>query len=361
MVTYGIDISNHQGDFPVAGARAEGYEFCWAKCSQGNWYEDPYFFSNVSKSRECGMLPGAYHWLEYGNGVAQARMFFNRCQQAGMDQGLLIACDNESNADWATTVAFFNEWNRLSGGHPMYMYSGAWWWQPRGWNGASLTPLLWHSRYVSGSGTGAALYGLTNDSFWTPYYGGWGQATVLQYSSSGVVQGRAIDVNVFRGSIGELRATAGGSGVSVLDQQERECLFGAFEYVSAMGGNVDHTWNKDIPAVRTLLTAAADAAAAKNAVAVLPSLQSTLSSVKATVEAIDPTGTAEFTEPQMLALRAEVRSAVNDWLGGVQTNLANEVAGLLAPQFRQLGQIAQQLGALGDFMGQTMGTLNDPQ
>jgi lysozyme len=201
---YGIDISNHQGNFPVAQAVSEGYEFVIAKCSQGDWYEDPYYFTFVSQARAAGAIPGAYHWLEYGDGRGQARFFYSRVVQSGGPNGMLIVCDNESNADWNTTCEFFDEWAKLSGNHPMFMYTGAWWWNARGWSGASLTPLLWHSSYVSGSSTGSALYGLVPDGFWTPGYGGWNGATLLQYSSTGRVAGYSIDVNFFRGSRNEL-------------------------------------------------------------------------------------------------------------------------------------------------------------
>lgn len=213
MVTWLIDISNHQGAFDVGRAVSEGYSGVWMKATEGTTFRDGMFDTFAGQVLASGAVPGAYHYLRSGSGRAQCDAFYNRVRDHGGPDGWLVACDNEADAGWQTTVDFFARWRELAGDHPLFMYSGNWWWSERGWNGASLTPYLWDSRYVSGGGYGSTLYEKVPDSWWSSRYGGWGSVTVLQFASSATVAGRSpIDVNAFMGSVDELRALARGGG-----------------------------------------------------------------------------------------------------------------------------------------------------
>jgi GH25 family lysozyme M1 (1,4-beta-N-acetylmuramidase) len=204
---YLFDISNHQGWFDVDLAIKEGYSGGIFKSSEGTTYRDPTFAQNVAACRNAGGVPGAYHFLRNGEGAEEARIFHRVVTASGGPDGMLCVCDTETDATWTDVQAFYAEWNRLTGNHPLIMYSGAWWWQPRGWPGATLTPYLWHSHYVSGTGYGSALYASVPASYWSPGYGGWSRATILQFSESATVTSRSpIDVNAFDGSIDDLRA-----------------------------------------------------------------------------------------------------------------------------------------------------------
>lgn len=204
-VTYLLDLSNYQPGFNVAQAAREGYSAFICKATEGTTFNDALFDGFINQIQAAGAIPGAYHFLRAGDGAAQARAFYARVAAHGGPAGWLIALDNEADATWDTTVAWVTEWNRLSGNHPVIMYTGAWWWGPRGWSGSQLTPYLWHSRYVAGTAPGSALYGQVPDAWWTPGYGGWGSATILQFSSKGQVAGQQVDVDAFRGTLDDLR------------------------------------------------------------------------------------------------------------------------------------------------------------
>jgi lysozyme len=328
---FGIDISNWQGNFDVAAAAREGYEFAIAKCSEGMGYDDPYFNRNVGKARQAGMAPGAYHWLKNGSGAAQAEKFFHRCSYLGLDD-LVTVCDNESDANWATTVDFFKRWNQLAEGHPMVMYTGGWWWTPRGWDGASLTPYLWASRYVSGTGYGSTLYQQVPDYFWRPGYGGWNSATILQFSSRGRVAGQRIDVNAFRGTKEQFRSLAGGGYDMSFSEEEKANVFRHMDLIGAAALGRDKTWDdRDVLWVKWLRE------------------------VWEKVENLSPQQ-AMLTPEQMEEIKVELQVLTED----IGTGLANEVASILAPRFRVIDQIADRLGAMGDSMAETIGKLNDP-
>lgn len=198
VVTWLLDISHYQSSLNIKQAVNEGYSGVICKATEGGTYRDPCFDGFIPAVMSAGAIPGAYHFLRAGDGAAQAVSFHSRVAAHGGPKGWLIALDNEADASWATTTAWVARWNQLTGGHPILMYTGSWWWKPRGWNGASLTPYLWHSRYVTGTGAGAELFSRVPASWWTPGYGGWGSATILQFSSSATVAGHTVDVDAFR-------------------------------------------------------------------------------------------------------------------------------------------------------------------
>lgn len=241
MVIWLIDISQYQTGLDVGRAVAEGYSAVWMKATEGVTWRDKAFDTFAEQVLASGAIPGAYHFLREGYGRAQCDVFYQRMRDHGGPDGWLAACDNEQDAGWQTTVDFFARWRELAGDHPLFMYSGNWWWSERGWYGASLTPYLWDSRYVSGSGYGAALYGQVPESWWSARYGGWGDVTVLQFTSSGSVAGRTVDVNAFRGSIEELRALAGirMEDTMALTEQQQQVVVEGTSLVARMAKGFD--------------------------------------------------------------------------------------------------------------------------
>ncbi|MFI5493580.1 GH25 family lysozyme [Actinoplanes sp. NPDC051859] len=206
-ITWLVDISHWQGDIDIAQIAREGYSACVCKATEGTNYKDPTFDRNITAVIKAGMIPGAYHYLRAGDGAAQARHFYQQVRQLGGPDGWLIQFDAESDGYGTEMTAWAAEWSRLTGNHPFFIYSGSWWWpRTRGFRGADLTPLLWHSHYVDGSDYGSVLYRKVPASWWMPGYGGWPKATILQFSSSGKVAGRRIDVDAFRGTVTQLRA-----------------------------------------------------------------------------------------------------------------------------------------------------------
>lgn len=220
---------SYQANFSVATAKKEGYAGGVSKITEGltggaNWdlvnktWAKRWHDESVSE----GMVWGGYHFLHNGNGAAQARYFldeFNKITGRGVD-GYLVQLDCEHDADWQTIQDFSNEFYRQTHDHPYLLYTGDWWWNVPGrrWAGASLTPYLWHSRYVSGTGYGSFLYQKVDPSYWTPNYGGWPKATMLQYSASGSLGGlnANVDVSAFLGGASDLVKLCGGNSAMAL-------------------------------------------------------------------------------------------------------------------------------------------------
>jgi hypothetical protein len=213
----------YQAGLSVEQVAREGYGGLIVKATQGaggGYTAPPAFDDWIRRARGAGMIPGAYHWLTNTGATAQVDHYLSRLDAVGGPEGLLCAVDVEDISPpppWAVLAAWVAEWDRRTGGHPLLLYTGAWWWSARGWNGASLTPYLWASRYVAGSGYGSQLYQKVPDGWWTPGYGNWSGATLLQFTSSALVAGKAVDVSAFRGSTSELQALTRAGGTPMVD------------------------------------------------------------------------------------------------------------------------------------------------
>lgn len=229
---YGVDIhARYQAGISLSTLQAEGYSFVVTKATEGTsipWHStlsQSQFKARalawVAEARRLGMIPGLYHYLRAGDGAAQARVFHAFVRDAGGPTGLLIQLDCEADATWSDINEWHNEWHRLAGPHPYLLYTGSWWWNAAGrrWNGASLTPYLWHSHYLTAdadtiSDDPAAFAARIPPSWWTPGYGGWGGATILQFTSRGDAGslGNNVDLNATRLTRDQLLALTRTSG-----------------------------------------------------------------------------------------------------------------------------------------------------
>jgi len=196
----GIDVSHHQGAVDWPRVAAAGHTFAFAKATEGISFRDSRFAQNWAGMAAARLVRGAYHFLSpTSDPVLQARAFVSAI---GDPRGSLTALDVETTAsggkpNGAMAHKFADEFRRLTGGHPLVVYTGRWYWRDTIGNphGADIGP-LWHSAY---SGSPGALYG------------GWDRFALWQWTSSGVVPGVAgrCDVNHFFGERNDLLALTG--------------------------------------------------------------------------------------------------------------------------------------------------------
>lgn len=75
-VVRGLDVSHYDETIDFAKVKAAGYEFCWAKCTEGTGNRDPRYLANRAKAEAAGMLFGAYHFFRPGlDPIKQAEWF----------------------------------------------------------------------------------------------------------------------------------------------------------------------------------------------------------------------------------------------------------------------------------------------
>lgn len=87
----GLDGSAAQGDIPFESLTSD-IRFGIFKAQQGNDGFDPYFWKNVKKATDLGIVPGAYFFaypLPHLDPRDQAKMFFDRSRGFGSNKGEL--------------------------------------------------------------------------------------------------------------------------------------------------------------------------------------------------------------------------------------------------------------------------------
>jgi len=212
---FGIDVSKHQGviDWP----KVSGVTFAICRASLATT-PDPTYARNVKGAQARGLLAGAYHFLypsSIVSAVKQADLFY---ATVGNPEGLLAVLDVERDGTAMPTIAdvraFVKRWREKTA-HPLIIYTGRWYWVGssypiRNAKGSDLGP-LWLSHYVDPvSPSIKILFSQVDNTWWDVNFGGWDEATLLQFTSSAGVSGISgrVDANAYRGTIDELRLLA---------------------------------------------------------------------------------------------------------------------------------------------------------
>lgn len=210
MTLYGIDVSNHQGNFDFGRARLEGFVFATHKVTEGDGYRDPYWPQARDQMHEhFPGLFGGYHFARNNTDV-------NRQADALLahlgDTSIPVQLDYE---DTGTRGSIDNMRSLIRaikerGMRVFTNYLPRWYWT--GHMGAPRldgTPPIWNSHYVSGTGYASVLYPGDQHAGWDEFHTGAPPVAILQFSERGQVAGQSIDVNAFRGTEDQLRALFG--------------------------------------------------------------------------------------------------------------------------------------------------------
>jgi lysozyme len=215
---FGIDVSKWQGDIDWERVgREAGLSFATARATMGREYVDEKWHRNLDGMRKSGIpVIGAYHFLRTAWTVQDQVSYFLEAL-GGSPKGLLIQLDVETAADGTKAGVgavgrWLDEWRARTDNYPVIMYTGRWYWQDHlgDPDGRGLKVPLWHSRYLPAtvpSGTVREMFPHVPQSYWSVAFGGWTSPTILQFTSSGRVQGIQgnVDLNAFRGTLAELK------------------------------------------------------------------------------------------------------------------------------------------------------------
>ena len=105
----GIDVSHWQGQIGWLQVGAAGYDFAFAKATEGTTYIDPTYGTNRAGATAAGLRFGAYHFARpaarsdaaaIASGIAQADYFIAAAQPRRGD--LLPVLDLEKNGGLAS-------------------------------------------------------------------------------------------------------------------------------------------------------------------------------------------------------------------------------------------------------------------
>ncbi len=194
MTIFYPDVSSAQ-----TGVSFSGMPIAMVKATEGTGYTNPDYNAAKIRAQDAGAYFCAYHFLQEGNGAAQANHAFS---VVGSSTPLMLDVETEnlggftSNPSVTDVVAFVSQYRAL-GGISYLLYLPRWYWADRG--SPSLAPLielgllLVSSNYTSysDSGPGWASYGGMTPVIW-------------QYTDGGTLNGVGpVDFNAYRGTVAE--------------------------------------------------------------------------------------------------------------------------------------------------------------
>lgn len=151
---FGIDISNNNGFVDLDRVKTEGFQFVWAKVSEGPTFVDSFWPSTRDWCGRIGLLLAGYHYIREGDTQAQAD---NLISHLG-DVSIPVMLDFEQGSGdienfWAVKDAI-----EARGVVVCLSYIPRWYWQQIGEPDISGVPGLIQSSYVGGSGYASTLY-----------------------------------------------------------------------------------------------------------------------------------------------------------------------------------------------------------
>lgn len=198
MTIPGVDISNNQKTVDWDAIAAAGYQFAFAKVSEGLTFVDSYFPRNWAEMKRVGLARGAYHYChpERNSPEAEAARFLSLLQAGGgLQEGDVLAADVESGTgnllNWV--LRFLRAVEAAVGFKPLF-YSGEWFMGPGGLEGdATLGEYgLWFAAYQKAE---------------PPTPAGWPFIAVWQHSATGRVPGvnGNCDLDTFNGTVDDFR------------------------------------------------------------------------------------------------------------------------------------------------------------
>lgn len=210
VTLFGIDVSNHQGNFDFAAAKAEGFVFATHKVTEGSGYRDPFWPRAAAEmaTHFPGRWGGYVFCRTNTDPASEAETLRNHA--GGVDFPLQVDYEDTTNGGSVDDLLRrFDAYRAVGFQRFLPVYLPRWFWETR-MGSAPLDRLpvgVWNSDYVSGRDFASRLYPGDN---WAPArgagrFGGWADmggkpVQILQFSESASVAGQFIDANAFRGA-----------------------------------------------------------------------------------------------------------------------------------------------------------------
>lgn len=185
MTRYLADHATYQGDLRVADYARAGFTIVNWKLSHGltDRAVRPEAAIEIASARAQGIGISTFHFLTGdASGYAQARRAFERMISWGAVDGCVHVVDVETNTTGpdATLLILRDYIAAMQGflGRKIMVYTGDWWWQPKGWDVSDLTPYLHAAPNAGYPGS----YPGDTATAWRAGWAGWKDLTAMQYA-----------------------------------------------------------------------------------------------------------------------------------------------------------------------------------
>ena len=217
---FGVDVSEHQDGMSLKRAKQEGISFAILRLCDGT-YRDRTFSSHLKDAESAGLLVSTYWYLRApseGTTISQQVDVIDQQMKGRRDLSVWIDVESVSGSRKLLTGADVHAAKReleKRGYTVAGIYSGAWYWEKMPGGEPSMDGLgsLWVSHYGQRNAYGnyRTIYnneGGANHPGWR-YPLGDKLPDILQYGSNGLVAGKYVDVNAFKGTRAELAQVFG--------------------------------------------------------------------------------------------------------------------------------------------------------
>ena len=217
---FGVDVSEHQDGMSLKRAKQEGISFAILRLCDGT-YRDRTFSSHLKDAESAGLLVSTYWYLRApseGTTISQQVDVIDQQMKGRRDLSVWIDVESVSGSRKLLTGADVHAAKReleKRGYTVAGIYSGAWYWEKMPGGEPSMDGLgsLWVSHYGQRNAYGnyRVIYaneGGANHPGWR-YPLGDKLPNILQYGSNGLVAGKYVDVNAFKGTRAELAQVFG--------------------------------------------------------------------------------------------------------------------------------------------------------
>ena len=250
----GIDVSVFQKSVDWSRVAGAGIAFVFVRSSFSN-VTDGMFAKHWPGARNAGLLRGAYHFLVPNlDPGKQAEVFINNLKTdpgelppvLDLEEGSAKITSAAQYADFA--LAWLTAVESALGKRPI-IYTGAGFWDFKMLVNGQYPPWaasyeLWSASYPMRDGA-PALEQLAAAKFKPRIPKSWSAHTIWQYSERGRVEGIVdpnskpanVDLNVFRGSMDELKAWATPQNVPLVDIRQFTNMQVITAFVRAFGRN----------------------------------------------------------------------------------------------------------------------------
>ena len=186
-----VDVSRYQVErsdpLDLAAAQAAGYDIANVALTGGRGYvSGAWARTYLDRAAELGMGRSTYHWLDgRSSGSQQAATTVIRLRNllgTGLTGFAHVVDVEEDGANGITPptwdhVRTYVDAIQQALGRPMAIYTADYWWKPRGWDGASLTPYLMGPPNDPVAGDDSAT-----SPGWTAGWGGWPTRRIMQWA-----------------------------------------------------------------------------------------------------------------------------------------------------------------------------------
>lgn len=217
---FGVDVSEHQDGMSLKRAKQEGIDFAILRLCDGT-YRDRTFSSHLKDAESAGLLVSTYWYLRApseGTTISQQVDVIDHQMKGRRDLSVWIDVESVSGSRKLLTEKDVHAAKReleKRGYTVAGIYSGAWYWEKMPGGEPSMDGLgsLWVSHYGQRNAYGnyRTIYnneGGANHPGWR-YPLGDKLPDILQYGSNGLVAGKYVDVNAFKGTRAELAQVFG--------------------------------------------------------------------------------------------------------------------------------------------------------